>query len=81
MGARLDQCHAWAPPWVTHPPTVLVGDGPTLKICDFGTAREYNHTTLMTFTGTFAWMAPEVLRSEKVSEKCDVYSFGVVCSV
>jgi serine/threonine protein kinase len=63
------------------PPTVLVGDGATLKICDFGTAREYNHTTLMTFTGTFAWMAPEVLRSEKVSEKCDVYSFGVVCSV
>lgn len=39
---------------------VLVSKGPTLKICDFGTARQLNHTTLMTFAGTFAWMAPEV---------------------
>eukprot|EP00124_Ichthyophonus_hoferi_P003172 Ihof_evm1s260 gene=Ihof_evmTU1s260 len=50
----------------------------TLKICDFGTARTFNHTTKMTLAGTFSWIAPEVLRGEACSVKCDVYSFGVV---
>jgi len=32
----------------------------------------------MSFKGTIAWMAPEVIRNEACSEKVDIYSFGVV---
>ncbi|MGH0128306.1 UNVERIFIED_CONTAM: hypothetical protein FKN15_001280 [Acipenser sinensis] len=32
----------------------------------------------MSFAGTVAWMAPEVIRNEPVSEKVDIWSFGVV---
>ncbi len=28
--------------------------------------------------GTFQWMAPEVIKSKKYSEKADVYSFGII---
>ena len=30
-------------------------------------------------TGTYRWMAPEVMRHETYSNKADVFSFGVVC--
>lgn len=32
----------------------------------------------MSFAGTVAWMAPEVIRNEPCSEKVDIWSFGVV---
>lgn len=32
----------------------------------------------MSFAGTVAWMAPEVIRTEKCSEKVDIWSYGVV---
>lgn len=32
----------------------------------------------MSFCGTVAWMAPEVIRNERCSVKVDVWSFGVV---
>jgi len=32
----------------------------------------------MTFAGTVAWMAPEVIRNEPCSEKVDIWSYGVV---
>ena len=31
-----------------------------LKICDFGTAKEFDRTTVDSATGTVRWMAPEV---------------------
>ena len=31
----------------------------TLKITDFGLAREAYHTTRMSAAGTYAWMAPD----------------------
>lgn len=32
----------------------------------------------MLFSGTYVYMAPEVIRCEPYNEKCDVYSFGVI---
>ena len=45
----------------------------TLKICDFGLARRFGGTTHMTAAGTFAWMAPEVIRHSTFSRGSDVW--------
>ncbi|KAL0122800.1 hypothetical protein PUN28_007473 [Cardiocondyla obscurior] len=60
-------------------PNVLIGQGEVVKISDFGTSRQWNEiSTKMTFAGTVAWMAPEVIRNEPCSEKVDIWSYGVV---
>uniref|UniRef100_A0A8C6URN2 mitogen-activated protein kinase kinase kinase n=1 Tax=Neogobius melanostomus TaxID=47308 RepID=A0A8C6URN2_9GOBI len=45
----------------------------TLKITDFGLAREWHRTTKMSVAGTYAWMAPEVIRSSTFSKGSDVW--------
>ncbi|CAH1790141.1 unnamed protein product [Owenia fusiformis] len=60
-------------------PNVLVAKNDIVKISDFGTCREWSEkSTKMSFAGTVAWMAPEVIRNEPCSEKVDIWSFGVV---
>ncbi|KAH9634659.1 hypothetical protein HF086_000631 [Spodoptera exigua] len=58
---------------------VLIADNLVVKVSDFGTSREWNDVSaVMSFTGTVAWMAPEVIRHEPCSERVDVWSYGVV---
>uniref|UniRef100_A0A1A9W8T6 mitogen-activated protein kinase kinase kinase n=1 Tax=Glossina brevipalpis TaxID=37001 RepID=A0A1A9W8T6_9MUSC len=45
----------------------------TLKITDFGLARELYNTTRMSAAGTYAWMPPEVF-----CRSSDVWSYGVL---
>uniref|UniRef100_A0A8D3DVE7 mitogen-activated protein kinase kinase kinase n=1 Tax=Scophthalmus maximus TaxID=52904 RepID=A0A8D3DVE7_SCOMX len=60
-------------------PNILITYDDSVKISDFGTSKELSDkSTKMSFAGTVAWMAPEVIRNEPVSEKVDIWSFGVV---
>ena len=63
-------------------PNLLVDENFTVKICDFGLARVKENTFVQTINGcagtTPNWMAPEVLRNEKFTEKADVFSMGVI---
>ncbi|KAF5399393.1 hypothetical protein PHET_07566 [Paragonimus heterotremus] len=60
-------------------PNILVGENHILKISDFGASREWTESSVkMSFAGTVAWMAPEVIRNEPCSLKVDVWSYGVL---
>ncbi|XP_076818975.1 uncharacterized protein LOC143464840 [Clavelina lepadiformis] len=50
----------------------------TMKISDFGLAREMYKTTKMSAAGTYAWMAPEVIKSSTYSKASDVWSYGIL---
>lgn len=58
------------------------GDVNQIKIIDFGTARFFNNSDLMTEKiGTFSYMAPEIFSSGGYDEKCDIWSIGVIAYV
>ena len=50
------------------------------KITDFGLSRENGMANEMmtAHTGTYHWMAPEILNAEKYTEKADVFSYAIV---
>ncbi len=59
---------------------ILVAEDWSVRVADFGISR-LQHTTFLTtqhIAGSPAWMAPEVLRGERSSEKVDVYAFGTI---
>ncbi|KAA3485093.1 serine/threonine-protein kinase STY46-like isoform X2 [Gossypium australe] len=51
----------------------------TDNVADFGVARFLNQGGVMTAeTGTYRWMAPEVINHQPYDQKADVFSFAVV---
>lgn len=57
---------------------LLIADK-SIKIADFGVARIEVQTEGMTpETGTYRWMAPEMIQHRAYNHKVDVYSFGIV---
>ncbi|CAN6210855.1 unnamed protein product [Urochloa humidicola] len=62
------------------PSNVLLDADGRARVADFGHARFLPDGTeaLTGETGTYVYMAPEVIRCEPYTEKCDVYSFGVI---
>jgi mitogen-activated protein kinase kinase kinase 13 len=56
-------------------PNILIAENFILKISDFGTSKQLGNKQgqEMSFNGTSAWMAPEVIRQELCSEKIDVW--------
>ncbi|PKI34604.1 serine/threonine-protein kinase STY13-like [Punica granatum] len=58
---------------------LLINSDKTIKIADFGVARIEVQTEGMTpETGTYRWMAPEMIQHRPYTQKVDVYSFGIV---
>lgn len=66
---------------------LLTGDLKSVKLADFGLARELTLTEMMTAeTGTYRWMAPELYSTvtmrhgekKHYDHKVDVYSFSIV---
>jgi NIMA (never in mitosis gene a)-related kinase len=51
-----------------------------LIIGDFGVAKQLKNGTIHANTqiGTFQYMAPEILRNEKYSNKVDIYALGCI---
>ncbi|KAJ0570248.1 putative dual-specificity kinase TKL-Pl-4 family [Helianthus annuus] len=58
---------------------LLMDENGIVKVSDFGVARVQNESGIMTAeTGTYRWMAPEVIEHKPYSHKADVFSFGIV---
>ncbi|KAH8509046.1 hypothetical protein Peur_050890 [Populus x canadensis] len=50
-----------------------------VKVADFGVARFQNQGGVMTAeTGTYRWMAPEVINHQPYDQKADIFSFAIV---
>ncbi|KZV33176.1 putative serine/threonine-protein kinase drkC, partial [Dorcoceras hygrometricum] len=58
---------------------LLMDENDVVKIADFGIARVQLQSGVMTAeTGTYRWMAPEVIGHKPYNHKADVFSFGIV---
>ncbi|KAJ4830845.1 hypothetical protein Tsubulata_028535, partial [Turnera subulata] len=62
------------------PSNIFLDDCNHIRVADFGHARflDEEEKALTGETGTYVYMAPEVIRCEPYNEKCDVYSFGII---
>ncbi|KAJ1260800.1 hypothetical protein BS78_10G259900 [Paspalum vaginatum] len=58
---------------------LLMDEHELIKVADFGVARVKAESGVMTAeTGTYRWMAPEVIQHKPYDSKADVFSFGIV---
>jgi len=63
------------------PSNIMVADGDTPKITDFGLARigsGMDLTKLGTTVGTVTYMSPEQVVGERADQRSDIWSFGVL---
>ncbi|KAM3255687.1 hypothetical protein ACQJBY_048706 [Aegilops geniculata] len=58
---------------------LLMDKDHVVKVADFGVARFQDQGGIMTAeTGTYRWMAPEVINHQPYDNKADVFSFAIV---
>ncbi|KAL6515432.1 hypothetical protein OROHE_018466 [Orobanche hederae] len=58
---------------------LLMDDSSVVKVADLGVARFQNKGGVMTAeTGTYRWMAPEVINHQPYDQKADIFSFAIV---
>lgn len=56
---------------------ILLDHALTAKLADFGWTR-IKAKVMTSKIGTYQWMAPEVIKGFKYTEKADVFSFGII---
>ncbi|KAK4261697.1 hypothetical protein QN277_004657 [Acacia crassicarpa] len=57
---------------------LLMDENEVVKVADFGVARVKIQSGVMTAeTGTYRWMAPEIIEHKPYDQKADVFSFGI----
>ena len=61
-------------------PNLLVEKNWRVKVGDFNLSRWSATSAVASQLGNVSprWMAPEVLRSERYTEKADIYSYGII---
>jgi len=59
---------------------ILLDENYNIKLCDFGLAKPKTdlNSGSSKFSGTPAYMAPEILQKKSYDEKVDVYAFGTL---
>ncbi|MCI33783.1 serine/threonine-protein kinase HT1-like, partial [Trifolium medium] len=58
---------------------LLLDEEMCVKVADFGiSCLESQAGSAKGFTGTYRWMAPEMIREKRHTKKVDVYSFAIV---
>ncbi|KAG0583370.1 hypothetical protein KC19_3G131200 [Ceratodon purpureus] len=58
---------------------LLLDENEVVKVADFGVARVQSQSGVMTAeTGTYRWMAPEIIEHKPYDKKADMFSFGIV---
>ncbi len=61
------------------PQNILINKDLTIKLCDFGFAREFKETQMSdTVCGSPLYMAPEILKNHKYNIKSDIWSLGII---
>ncbi|KAL3497431.1 hypothetical protein ACH5RR_040163 [Cinchona calisaya] len=84
IAQAMQYLHEHKPAKVIHrdlkPSNIFLDDDMHVRVADFGHARFLNddEKALTGETGTYVYMAPEVIRSGPYDEKSDVYSFGIL---
>ncbi|XP_047306647.1 serine/threonine-protein kinase STY46-like [Impatiens glandulifera] len=84
ISKAMQYLHGQKPVKVIHrdlkPSNIFLDHGMHVRVADFGHARFLgdNEKALTGETGTYVYMAPEVIKCEPYDEKCDVYSFGII---
>jgi len=59
---------------------LLMDENEVVKVADFGVARVKcsDGSNMTAETGTYRWMAPEVISHQYYNHKCDVFSYGIL---
>ncbi|GMP97842.1 hypothetical protein CsSME_00045946 [Camellia sinensis var. sinensis] len=58
---------------------LLMDENEVVKVADFGVSRVQAQSGVMTAeTGTYRWMAPEVIEHKPFDHKADIFSFGIL---
>ena len=60
------------------PENLLIGENNTIKLCDFGWAKNLSLKNRSSYCGTVEYMAPEIIESENYDYSVDIWSLGIL---